>query len=506
MFAQKAAHSTPIDYNSFAFRQRCRASKLLIYFFMDPLLPKTKKELQKEFSVFFLLAAFLLSHFLFAYYSRYTADDYSLMALIREKGVARFSVWFYMNHEGCFSTWVYQALLCKSMLFFSKPLVFLLFFLLLSLFCLYKSFQALFFALTHRSERLYSLLFSVLVLAAFYMTTYGVSEAFYWCVGGVYLVFASLFIYAFTTFLLSENKWYLSCCFLAFFLFGMSRLNYAFIAGALIGVFFIGRWVNLRRIEWKYVFALIFLVLGVLIYVVAPGNYIRRGSSGLPAMHTLVSDIKGIFLHFFYIKIKKIPVYLTFLLPAYFVGQSFSESVSAFYRNGKSMRNCLILLGLTMLLLVFVHSVIMALASGANSHDRTILLLDLLFIGYGGAVLFHLGAAFPNFLRYKIFLTVCCIVSSFLLLYRAKIYQDAGHKQAMADDARTRQIQSALAKPARSHADTLFLAPLPTCVMLYDWDIMKLKKDDTGWGGLNNGLMLFYQTPFKIDSGSAPVR
>jgi hypothetical protein len=221
----------------------------------------------------------------------------------------------------------------------------------------------------------------------------------------------------------------------------------------------------------------------------------------------LFSNTRDIFLHFFIIKLKKAPIYFVFLIPAYFAGQMFGAKLKTVYPDKSKLLFSQLRLGFLFICLVAVHSGIMAIANNANSHDRTIVLLDILFIIYTGNVLFHLGAFFTAPLPPHVLLPFFCLLASGLLLYRTFIYQNSGSMQALADDQRTARILSALAETHRQiPVDTLLLEPLPKCPLLYNWDLTKLKKNDAGWGGLNNGLMLYYQTPFKIDSGATSVR
>jgi hypothetical protein len=150
-----------------------------------------------------------------------------------------------------------------------------------------------------------------------------------------------------------------------------------------------------------------------------------------------------------------------------------------------------------------IHSSIMSIANGAGSSDRTIVLMDFLFILFVGSIGFHSGSFYPKLLKSNFLLPSLSLVLSFLILYRLYIHKDSMLKEAAADDNRTEIIKAALETTKHSPIDTLFLNSLPNCVFMYNWDITKLSKNsDTAfwWVGLNNGLRLYYNAPFKIDS------
>jgi hypothetical protein len=160
-----------------------------------------------------------------------------------------------------------------------------------------------------------------------------------------------------------------------------------------------------------------------------------------------------------------------------------------------------LLFGALLGVIVLVNSAAMAVAESGIAHDRVNLLVDIMFVVLLVSAFLHAGAYWPIPSRFLWLVPVCGILSSAFFLIRLETYRESARQNAKADDLRIEQIKQTLVNMKTTPVDTLFLEPLPTCGMLYDWDLKKLD-GKSGWGGLNNGLMLFFQTPFKIDSGS----
>jgi len=450
--------------------------------------------------IFILLASFLLCHILLAFYSRYTSDDYYFMVMVKKMGILGFAKWIYYNNEGCIAALFYQGLLTKGMLFFHKPFILLLSFSLISIYCLHHFFKTVLYAFLGEANFLTCFLLALQSYIGVYMTNLAVGEGFYWCIGGFYMVGSCLFLYCLSVFVSTQKQSYRIICLIAFFLFGMSRLNYAFIGTATIGLLGLYHWVKKGKLEFKYVWALLFILSGIVIYILGPGNYIRRGGGGIPGMGPVLAGLKHTFLHFFSAKIRKIPVYLIFIAPAYVVGQINSASIQKLYKSKREFWTIQALLLILLLLLLLVNSAIMSVINGGIFSDRTILLLDMIFIILLLNGMIHAGSFFPKLFSKAYLMPVLLLLASSLCLLRFYKFHTGARDQALSDDRRTEFIQAALRESETHPIDTLVLAPLLKCDLLYNWDVYKLKKKDT-LTGLNNRLTLYYSTPFRIDSG-----
>ncbi len=211
-----------------------------------------------SFPVFFIIISF---------YTRYSSDDYTLMEHVRANGGAwNAANWLYFNYEGSYLIFV------REYLFFYFPIpVFLSLTLLLNIASCCFVFHSFFQRIGAKVELIDSLLTASVIICASYFLSIDVQGTYHWMAGTTYIASLSFTFWG-IGFMLRNKPWFA----LPFFIVVMmSRINFSLLVYSAYGLLFLYTLTFKKTFDKKMFFSLIIMAIAIVLYVVAPGNWVR---------------------------------------------------------------------------------------------------------------------------------------------------------------------------------------------------------------------------------------
>ncbi|MEO6306143.1 MAG: DUF6056 family protein, partial [Bacteroidia bacterium] len=274
-----------------------------------------------------------------------------------------------------------------------------------------------------------------------------------------------------------------------------SRFNYAVILLSILAAIFLYFWVYQKKFN-KTVFCLGLVVLtALIIYVIAPGNYIRRNEElthVLTIKDYLIGPFKMSFWFIYKYIILKLPFHLLFMFPAFFIGYLLKDHLIAVMPTNKKILRFIIWTIVFCLFCTYMQSLSMFIAKGSQ-RERTLEMLSIITTFCIIIIFVVIGA---NIKFQKIVLVVsiiCSLGASLFLLRRIYVSYPVISKYSVAVDERHRTIENAL---KNFNGDTLVLKKLPSSSWLHSGELTKR----AGGNPMNNiFLEEYYKPKFALD-------
>ena len=226
-----------------------------------------------------LSALFCLGYILVSFHTRYMFDDMGFAALVRDNGIWHAFIIQYYSWET-----IYNSLLVFFLLkwnFYIPPYVYNISILLVNIYCFYLMLKTILIYYKVGMSRANILLLSVLVIGITYYSCRARGFAIYWVTGQiVYCLFLS-YLFLGLHFWINGKLLLASVC---MFLFAHTRINYDAIFIGLYAGFFAAYWLQSKRIVMnvKAQLPFLFFLIGIITYVIIPGNYARMASIRSP--------------------------------------------------------------------------------------------------------------------------------------------------------------------------------------------------------------------------------
>jgi Family of unknown function (DUF6056) len=225
--------------------------------------------------IYCLVGLLCFGYILLAFNNRYQFDDLGFSAMVREEGIWKAFQNMYYYWETIYNTLLLFFLLKWTS--YVSPYVYNIPILLINIYCLFLLLKTIFqyYAVEIRSRDVF--LISSLVIAISYFSCRAMGNAVYWVTGQiVYCLFLSFLFLALHFWI--KQKFFLASVFM--FLFAHTRINYDAIFLGLYVSYFLFYWYNNKKItfNWKTQIPLLFFLIGLITYVIIPGNYRRMDS------------------------------------------------------------------------------------------------------------------------------------------------------------------------------------------------------------------------------------
>ena len=354
----------------------------------------------------FLLSACMIVLFALCYvwisiYNRHCADDFDAIRDVNLYGIFGAIKHCYVSWEGSFT----QGIVNYPMSELFKNNTSLFWYNVISLACLAGSCYLLTAYLCRKFLvviRPYALLVCGSILATLFFTSPSIDEVWFWLVGSASYLWPLTFLFMALYFILKreEKVVYLLLACVFCFLFAGSRLNYPVIFGFFYFLYLLYDFRRGRKLNMKLLLPFLFLGIGLLVYVLAPGNFVRRGYAEANislAFTTVVKHlVKGSFRIILYNHLFQLPYMAIMLSPLPLLAVSFYEGVPQWIKN-LDLKKTLLRLALLYLGAMFVHTFIMYFALGdAGGSPRTRLLLHLVFCVFFASFYFFVGLGYSD--------------------------------------------------------------------------------------------------------------
>jgi hypothetical protein len=321
---------------------------------------------------------FLLMYLLIASYYHLAADDYSVIGLVNENGIIGTSNIIYFTWSGNYII----VLIASSIFYFLQYDNFTFFYFLVLILLLFHSSTFLikqlciFYTLSINKYEIFSIS-SIFLIALFY-SGIDITQNWFWIDGSIVYIVPIISLFYFLAFFIRLNfrnsifDYFI--LFLTGFTFGNSTPNYVFIFMITFAVF---TKMNLKIIFRKKIIIIILpILLGLMFDIVSPGNYHRKELEELANSHSL----KPLFFdelynsqiwtikHFFEKVLYIIPfsLFLSYLIK----DKLLNVNVKKIFFN----------LLLSFILSSIVNSILMIYAVGWGIHERTMMLLQILYL------------------------------------------------------------------------------------------------------------------------------
>jgi hypothetical protein len=420
-----------------------------------------------------VLGLFLCLFFLLCYHYRLATDDFYFIWDVRNHGILKGVTSQYME-------WCGRALATLAMDIFYKifdvdhrPYSFLLVISLLFLFTgFYRNLRLLSDHLRLDLSFKVKALLSGCLCALLFFLSIDTGESWFWfCSYSTYLW--SIIAFVWGIYFLFEKRYSLLClagaC-LCFAYVGNASEIYASIFGLLFTLFLVYRFRTSDKMEKRFVSAYAVLGISFIIFLIAPGNYLRDGL--FPERHVLYSffitaksfvKFGALYLPF------KLPYIVIFAFPFLVLGYNFRESRLP---AGWSFKKFFWRSALFFTALLFIFFYLTAFVMVETGPPRVWFLVSFLLAIYCSALCFYAGYKLqlqPYHVKIAMYLST--MGGIILLSWQTLQQQSIASAYSAAIDARTEHLEEL---NTRIQKDTLILLePLPPPGMLYSAEISK---------------------------------
>lgn len=413
------------------------------------------------------VALFVICYLSISIYNRHCADDYDSIRDVNMYGIFGAIKHCYVSWEGSFT----QGIVNYSLMAVFKNSVSLFWYNALSLLCLFGS---CFFAASALNKSFFNFnrsqlwLMSGSLLSALFFTSPSLAEVWFWFVGSASYLWPLTLLFLSLSFIIRSGESIYNVVFACVFcfLFAGSRLNYPVIFGFYFGLYLLWDFVKRRKINSRLLLPFLFLILGLIVYVIAPGNGVRRSYTednvSFNLLTVAIQLVKGFARIVLYNNLFQLPYMAVILSPVLFLATALYDKVPEKIKSRSITKTAGALLFLY-LGAMFFHTAIMYFALGdAGGSPRTRLLLHLIFcVSY--AYLYFLAG-----LKYRIaiqknsaMLFAALIISCFLFIYKTAHELPIDKTYAAAYDQRMDLILAAKNNYSRQPVETLYLPHLP---------------------------------------------
>lgn len=339
--------------------------------------------------LFVQVAIFLICFFLIAYYNRLTGDDFCGISAVNNHGVFGATKELYCNWEGAYAQGIVYYFFCdlfqNSTSLFSYNLIILCCLAFSFSFFIFTLLKNYFMFLISKTE---AFVIALILIGALYFSTSEFGEIWYWLCGSSSYLMPLVFLFFAFGIASTKSKSFISIVLviILIFLFSGFRVNYTLTL--ILGLFLLMMFdfFKTKKINRMFLLMLIVAVVGLIVFMAAPGNSIRlsKYDNGLGMMgrikdfhfFTMVKGLGGFILmkalHTFYLFIILFPLVLLGLNNFYFE-----------YIN--KIRTHLLRVFFSFFVLLVVNFLLMYLATGSyfgtsSGSYRTLFLFDFLWL------------------------------------------------------------------------------------------------------------------------------
>lgn len=448
-----------------------------------------KGKIKNNRYLYFSLAAsliFIISYLIIAWFNRFTKDDFDFLALSRDNTILDNIIYFYFNWEGPVGGLIIWFTSLSFFIHFQSPFVvnlISLVFILTGIAVFYKNLLKI--------NTLLSLAIAGFISIDMYYNGLIIPEVWFWMNGNyVYLAFLGMILLG--TGFLQSTKYYWFGIFIFLFA-GSMRLNFSAILLTGFGLVFIYKIINKEKLNWRFYLPFFLLLAGTVVYVIAPGNYVRKShydiSYNISDILSGVLTMSGDYLYR-YVFIK-FPFHFVFLFPISYLLYSLKNRYQVL-KYLLTVRNVMKLMAFAFLILL-VQNFIMYMARGYIT-PRTLTMVSFVFSSTLAITIAFIMSFIPSKIHIKLaYVTV--ILVSLLVFRRTYLNFPVVKKYANAVDQRTLLILDYKENYSKNPIDTLFVDPLPPSGWLHSSEIYPVDNPNS-WS--NNNFKHYYNLPFEV--------
>ncbi len=442
-----------------------------------------------------LLFSFFICHFTFSFFNDLESDDFILLTYLRDKGYFGTIKFIYLEWEGAFGVLLISLLKIKFTLLVNSVFIHNVTSCFFTIFCFYYFFKACFKKYLHTESMYYTAITTIIVYCNIYYNNLALNDSWYWLCGSVYFFMPALLMLFIGALINNTNKSLIYLAYIYFFIYGASRFNYSVITLSILTLIFLFYWFTEKKIQKTVLILICIVFVALVIYVVAPGNYIRRNDElkhVLTLKDYMVGPLKMSFAFIMKYLVFKSPFHFLFLFPILFIGYLLKEKLNSLLENPKKTRKTILSILALALFCVYVQCFSMFLAKGSQ-RERTLEMLSIICTLCLTAIFLIIGSKLnAQKVLFSLSLT-CMLCASLLLLRRIYICFPVIKPYAIAVQERHQTIKDAL---QNFKGDTLKLKKLPPSSWLHSSELGKRN----GPTPLNNVFLEEYYKPkFAID-------
>jgi len=448
--------------------------------------------------IFSLTLILLIGYILIALNNRYQFDDFGLYCLVRENGFWKAFQINFFYWETTLNTIILFSLLKWINLF--PPYVYSFVILLINTYCFFLLLKTI---VKHYAVKMSSrdtLLISALVIALTYFSCRAMGNAVYWVTGQIfYCLFLSYLFLALHFWI--KKKLLLASVFM--FLFAHTRINYDAIFLGLYASYFLFYWYTNKKIilNWKSQIPFLFFLVGLITYVIIPGNYRRLDSihvAGPEQPLSVILIMKGwisAFKHLAGILLsnwKQLIILPVGLLLGLYLGDNLNLKKLIIPR-------LLIYCSLAFMISYIGQSTVVYIAIKTPvGYGRIFFLLEMLLfiliLLYG----IYFGILLQSFLAPKIIVPLIYAMSITILLAVGFDHYKNYRIATVFAKAYDKRIQHLKQMKQMLRKENVYLTALPNSGVL-EFEEISPETDNTGILPDNNAVYVrYYQLPFKI--------
>jgi len=422
------------------------------------------------------ILTFVGLYFTLSYYNRWASDDFSYSGIINMHGsVWKATVFFYYNWSSGFVANLFYFIV-NYLTSLSKYVgwynISILLFFNLSVYLLLKEF------IVFKSGYIYGIT-SALISAVFFFSSLNIQENWFWVIGSnAYQVPVSLLNFA-VYFLLRyyNNNRQINFCLACFFVFIFSQfyVHYACTLFFLLLLYMAYYWWVYKKLDTGIVFLLMLCIVGVVIFITAPGNYVRlhvvqMQKASAPVIYPIAVQIKIALQGYLNHIVKaRLPYLIVFLIPAaMLISTNFVQFKNPRFKINIRTTAALIMVAIIASFIITGAIMYMAIKWMYGSERSYLLIMWLLVISVLIVLSWLLNKMKDNI---KLLFMVQFIAVSAFAYYSLKTYyvqRPVVEKYAEAEDNRIQLIQKL------AHDETkgvITLEPLPDSGLLMSAEI-----------------------------------
>jgi len=429
---------------------------------------------------------FILSYLIIAWFNRFTKDDFIFLEMARDNLILENVRYFYFNWEGPLGGLIIWFTSLPFFEHFQTPYIVNVISLNLIIIGIAVFYKSLF-----KTNAILSLTFSGFIAMDMYYNGLAISEVWFWMNGNfVYLALFGVILLGIG--LLLSNKYYWFGVFIFLFA-GSMRLNFSAILLFSFGLIFIYKVINNEKLTWRFYLPFFLLLAGTLIYIVAPGNYIRKShfeiSYAISDIFIAVSKMSIDYLYDYVLV--KFPYHLVFLFPISFLLHLRQDEYPRI-KSLLSAKNIAYLIVFAIFVLL-VQNFVLYMAKGSNTL-RTLTMVSFVFSSTLAIILTYFLSIVHKRISIR-FAYIALFFAAMLLIRRTHINYPIVKNYSEAVDERTHLILDYKENYSSNPIDTLLLDPLPPSGWLHSSEITSIEST-SDW--INEGIEDYYKLPFKI--------
>ncbi|HRS53654.1 MAG TPA: DUF6056 family protein, partial [Bacteroidales bacterium] len=449
---------------------------------------------------------FINCFLLIGYFNRHAADDLEMINYTRDLGVLKATLRFYKEWEGAFTPFFFENVIIGKIFYndgtligyaIMSMLLFIYSFCILTKELLKKAFNNV------KVHWYYIFVTAMLYMGAAYFITPDIGMIWHWMVGSIAYLYTISILFICIAFILrmyrTGKKRDLIIATIFAFLLGATRFN---IDATVFGfgiIFLILTYYYKKTLDRRYYVILGAFIVSFIIYLLAPGNYVRQNKELLKSNqeYTYLSELinvtarvsKSLF-------IKKMPYLIILLSPLLIIGHNLRTSIKEKWSNYKTITMFIIITIFVLYIAVIANITILYISIGKGDQAAKVWTL-IIFIYVAAVSSWFIVTGYliskKNLIPIYIVAFTGIILSSYLFVKTMIIQYPIIKEYAKAYDARVTYLNKAKIEKLVMPGDTLFLEPLPPSGLLKSAEIMDYTNNY-----INRSTKQRYNLPFEI--------